>query len=177
MSQKQCGVLKGIIAGLLVTISVIIYGIIFDPFSLKTLSGIEPKLNLLAISLILPTVFLIISIGRLAKHRFFTPEDIDGSALTKGTNKATLLQSVLQNTLEQLVITVCVYSMWCFLMPMGWLSVLPLCSMLFAVGRIAFYFGYQKGAPSRAFGFSLTFYPTVLLFFILVVYKLLMLLS
>lgn len=172
LSKKQFGVLKGIIAGLSVTISVILYGIIFDPFSFSTLTSIESKLNVLAMSLFLPTVFLVISIGRLAKHRFFTPEDIDGIALSKGPNKAVLLQSLLQNTLEQLLITVCVYIIWCFSMPVDWLSVLPLCSILFALGRSAFYFGYQKGAPSRSFGFSLTFYPTVLLMLIMAIYYL-----
>lgn len=177
LSQKQRGVLKGIVAGLLVTISVIVYGIRVDPFSFNTLSGLETKLNVLGSSLFLPTIFLVICIGRLAKHRFFTAEDIDGSALTQGTNTATLLQSLLQNTLEQLVITVCVYCMWCFTMPMGWLSILPLCSILFALGRIAFYLGYKKGAPSRAFGFALTFYPTVLLLLIMAIYNLLAMLS
>jgi hypothetical protein len=31
------------------------------------------------------------------------------------------------------------------------------------VGRLLFYTGYAGGAPSRAFGFGFTFYPTVLL--------------
>jgi len=44
---------------------------------------------------------LLICIARLAKHRFFTPEDINGSALTSGTERARLLQALLQNTREQ----------------------------------------------------------------------------
>ncbi|WP_235860174.1 MAPEG family protein [Photobacterium aquimaris] len=82
-----------------------------------------------------------------------------------------MLQSLLQNTLEQLVITYGVYTAWCLLMPVAWLSAVPLCSILFAVGRILFFKGYRQGAPARAFGFALTFYSTVLLFIVLVVYQ------
>jgi len=34
---------------------------------------------------------------------------------------------------------------------------------LLVVGRIQFFRGYASGAPSRAAGFGLTFYPTVAL--------------
>jgi uncharacterized membrane protein YecN with MAPEG domain len=33
---------------------------------------------------------------------------------------------------------------------------------LFAVGRLLFWIGYRYGAKWRAFGFALTFYPSVL---------------
>jgi uncharacterized membrane protein YecN with MAPEG domain len=34
--------------------------------------------------------------------------------------------------------------------------------ILFAVGRLLFWIGYRRGAAGRAFGFALTFYPSVL---------------
>ena len=39
----------------------------------------------------------------------------------------------------------------------------PTAGLLFVIGRIAFFAGYARGAPARALGFALTFYPTVLL--------------
>jgi uncharacterized membrane protein YecN with MAPEG domain len=39
----------------------------------------------------------------------------------------------------------------------------PMAALLFVVGRISFFAGYAHGAPSRAFGFALTFYPTALM--------------
>jgi uncharacterized membrane protein YecN with MAPEG domain len=33
--------------------------------------------------------------------------------------------------------------------------------MLFFLGRVLFWQGYVRGAPARALGFALTFYPTV----------------
>ncbi len=172
LSVKQSGVIKGMAAAMLTSILVIWVSIVLDPLNYSQISQVSERLSVLGLALILPTFFLIASIGRLAKFRFFSPEDIDGSGLTSGTNEANVLQSLLQNTLEQLVITFGVYTAWCLLMPSSWLSVVPLCSILFAVGRACFFKGYNKGAPARAFGFALTFYSTVVLFLVLVGYQL-----
>jgi len=172
LSQKQSGVLKGMVSAMLTSILVILSAITLDPFNYSHISQLPERLSILGLSLILPTLFLIASIGRLAKFRFFSPEDIDGSGLTSGTNEAIILQSLLQNTLEQIVIAYGVYTAWCLLMPSSWLSVIPLCSVLFAIGRVLFFRGYSRGAPARAFGFALTFYSTVLMFLVLVVHQL-----
>ncbi|WP_163921795.1 MAPEG family protein [Photobacterium sp. Alg240-V54] len=171
LSNKQQGVIKGMGSAMLMSIVVISAAILYDPFHYSNISQISQKLAVLGLSLVLPTLFLIASIGRLAKYRFFSPEDIDGSGLSSATTEAVVLQSLLQNTLEQLVITYGVYTAWCLLMPVAWLSAVPLCSILFAVGRILFFKGYRQGAPARAFGFALTFYSTVLMFVVLVVYQ------
>jgi len=34
-------------------------------------------------------------------------------------------------------------------------------AILFVFGRILFWRGYARGAPARALGFALTFYPTL----------------
>lgn len=171
LSDKQLGVLKGMALAMTVSVLTIILGTSLDPFSYTLVENTQGRIDILGLSIILPTLFLVASIGRLAKFRFFSPDDIDGSALTKGSENASLLQSLLQNTLEQFIITVSVYTAWCFLMPVSWLSAIPLCSVLFALGRILFFKGYKNGAASRAFGFALTFYSTVVLFLILIVYQ------
>jgi len=38
---------------------------------------------------------------------------------------------------------------------------LPILTMLFVLGRILFWIGYHKSPHLRAFGFGITFYPTV----------------
>lgn len=172
LSKKQNGVLKGMASAMFISVAAILLAISFDPLSYSQINQSSEKLTVLALSLILPILFLIASIGRLAKFRFFSPEDIDGSGLTSSTNDTEILQSLLQNTLEQFVITFGVYTIWCILMPSSWLSVVPVCSILFAIGRILFFVGYSHGASARAFGFALTFYSTVVMFLVIIGYQL-----
>ena len=108
-------------------------------------------------------IFLIITIGNLARHRFMTLADIDGSGLTAGTDRAHVYQAILQNTLEQTVIAVLAHLFWASVMPFGALGAIPVAVTLFLIGRICFARGYVGGAGARAFGFALTFYPTVIM--------------
>ena len=130
---------------------------------LPAAASLEIRLEILAAALMAPAISLFICIARLAKHRFFTPEDINGSALTEGTSRAKLLQAMLQNTLEQLALALPVYVACAFLFPIGFLGLVPAAAAMFLVGRVLFYLGYSGGARSRAFGFAFTFYPTVML--------------
>ena len=123
--------------------------------------SLEFRLRLFAVSLMGPTATLLICIARLANHRFFSEDDIDGSALTEGTPQAKLLQALLQNTLEQLAIAAPVYFLAALTLQPSMLGAVPTVAGLFFVGRMLFFKGYAKGAPSRAFGFALTFYSTV----------------
>ena len=49
------------------------------------------------------------------------------------------------------------------LLPAGLIGWVPAAALLFALGRVLFVAGYASGAAARAFGFALTFYPTVTL--------------
>jgi uncharacterized membrane protein YecN with MAPEG domain len=48
-------------------------------------------------------------------------------------------------------------------MPVSWISAIPAATILFLCGRVLFLRGYRGGAPARAVGFTLTYYPTVLM--------------
>jgi hypothetical protein len=122
------------------------------------------RLKLAALVALAPTAMLFLCIARLAKHRFATPQDIQGSALTVGTDRARLLQSLLQNTLEQAVLALPIYFACSIFFPIRLLPLLVTATVLFVVGRLLFFQGYAQGAPSRAVGFGLTFYPSVALF-------------
>lgn len=106
---------------------------------------------------------LLWAIATLAKHRFFTADDINGSGLTTGTVRAKLLQSILQNTLEQTVLCVIANLAWIANAPHHLLIASPVSIILFIVGRVLFPKGYAAGAGSRALGFALSFYPSVLM--------------
>jgi uncharacterized membrane protein YecN with MAPEG domain len=135
----------------------------FSDSSIDLNGAVEFRLKLLAVSLMLPAVVHLISIARVAQHRFFCADDIDGSALAKGTPHVKLLQALLQNTLEQLMLAVCVYFFAALTLKTDLLALIPVASVLFFLGRILFFIGYAGGASSRAYGFALTFYSTVIL--------------
>ena len=160
LTQKQIGVFKGILIGLSITLCVVLFGAYANPFDFAETSSQVDRLGVAILSCIIPAMFLVFSIGRLAKHRFFSPEDIDGGGLTHGTDKANILQSILQNTLEQTLLATLVYLIWSVIMPATWLSVVPIASLCFGIGRLLFTIGYAHGASSRALGFALTFYSS-----------------
>ncbi len=163
MNSEQRGVAIGMASALLMALVFFTLAAIFGEARIAPGASVEFRLELLAVSLMAPAVSLFICIARLAKHRFFTPEDINGSALTEGTARARLLQALLQNTLEQVALALSVYSACSFTLPGHLLGLIPAAAAMFVVGRVLFYIGYSGGAPSRAFGFAFTFYPTILL--------------
>ena len=109
---------------------------------------------------LLPMLTLVVAIGRVANHRFYTPEDIDGAGLTDGTPQVHLHRAILQNTLEQVVLAVAAYAIWAVVMPYAWLGSIAVAALFFVAGRVLFALGYARGAPGRALGFGLTAYPT-----------------
>ena len=134
----------------------------------RLIASTKPELSW-AVCLLLPTLALAICIARLARHRFFTPEDIDGNGLARGTDRARLLQAILQNTLEQAALATPVYVAAIMLSPDYWRYSATVCACIFMIGRLLFFAGYSRGAPGRALGFTLTFYPTILLMLCLLV--------
>ena len=169
LSIKQRGVLKGMIAGATVTVVVIVGMIVAAPelLPLEASTGERIAFALRADAFI--ALWLGVSVGMLARHRFFTPEDIDGGGLTRGTETANILQASLQNSLEQTVLAVLAHLTWAVLMPASWMSVIPAAVVLFLIGRVLFLRSYRGGAPSRAVGFTLTFYPSMLMLIIVAV--------
>jgi len=164
LSKQQRGVVLGMAAALALSVAGLGAAVLVVPAGMlpDTLHG---RLQLAACSAVVPALALAVCIARLAAHRFVTPSDLDGSGMTEGTQQASLLQALLQNTLEQVALALPVYAAWAALAPPRWLGGLPVAAGMFALGRLLFFIGYARGAPGRAFGFALTFYPSVLLLF------------
>ena len=163
LSTKQAGVAKGMAIGMCIAVAIIAFGCWYNPFGFSDSMSGSDRLIVAIKSSLLPALFLGISIARLAKHRFFTPQDIDGGGSSEDSHHAQVLQSILQNTLEQLCLGVLLYFAWVVIMPANTLSVVPLAAIAFAVGRVMFFIGYDKSAPARAIGFTLSFYPSMLM--------------
>ena len=164
LSTKQRGVSKGIIIGMSISLCVFVASVLMHPVSSATHVTFAHRIYLAVNVAIAPVFCLALSIAALAKHRFFRPTDIDGSASSAGASEqAQILQSILQNTLEQTVLAAFVYLFWAMLMPARFLAVLCSAVLLFVLGRLLFALGYGKGAPARSLGFALTFFPTLLM--------------
>lgn len=169
LTEKQRGVFKGMMGGLTVTLLALALAIAFAPAAfLPDGSDAASALSHALQWDILVVVWLAASIAALARHRFFTPSDIDGGGLSDATATAKILQSILQNTLEQLVLALATHLIWAAAMPWRWQAAIPAAAMLFFLGRALFWRGYEHGASARALGFALTFYPTVVMLFALV---------
>ncbi|HZD26512.1 MAG TPA: MAPEG family protein [Alphaproteobacteria bacterium] len=163
LDGAQRGVLRGMMSALVLSLVLLLASIVWQPAFLVPLA---PPAERLAATLRWDAAVLaclILAIGSLARHRFFTPADIDGSGLTTATEHARVLQAVLHNTLEQAVIAVLAHLLWSVATPPGWQAAIPVAVLLFVIGRACFALRYSAGAAARAFGFALTFYPTVIL--------------
>ena len=106
-----------------------------------------------------PGLVMIAMVGRLAQRRFFDDAIIDGEAFS---GAAAIDQRVLSNTVEQLVLAMAVWPAAAVLLGAEGPGVILVLGVAFAVARLAFWFGYHRAPPLRAFGFAATFYPTVL---------------
>lgn len=169
LTEKQRGVLAGMAVGATATVAGIFAAAWWQPPALVPADSPLGRAAFVAAWDLLVVFWLLAGIGTLARHRFFTPQDIDGAGLGANSDRAHVLQSVLQNTLEQTVLAIAVHAAWAALMPVGLLAVIPVAAVLFFAGRLLFVLGYAKGAPHRAAGFAATFYPSVLMFAILAV--------
>ena len=168
LTDKQRGVLKGMTIGAATSLVVIIVAILLGPVLLSPEASAGERLAFALKADAFLALWLGVSIGLLARHRFFTPADIDGGGLSQGSETAKVLQATLQNTLEQTVLAVLVHLAWATLMPVSWMAAIPAAAILFLSGRVLFIRGYRGGAPSRAVGFALTFYPSVLMLVIVI---------
>lgn len=104
--------------------------------------------------------WLAATIGNVARLRFFSAADIAGSGSGSATAAVDRARAVLQNTLEQVVLAVPVHVALATLLASS-VPLITAFAMLFAIGRLLFWAGYARGAAARAFGFALTFYPSV----------------
>lgn len=101
---------------------------------------------------------LMAAVARVAAGRFFSADDIAGAGFAAASPKVAVDRAVLQNTLEQAVLAVLTHAA---LAAVDAARFVPPLVLLFVAGRLSFAASYQRGAGARAFGFALTFYPTV----------------
>ncbi len=163
MTRTQDGVLRGMALGAAIAVAIVALGAWANPFGYSSAMALDARLAVALRAAVWPALTLVACVGRLARHRFFTPEDIDAAAGPPGTRRALILQAMLQNTLEQGVLASLAYLAWAVVLPGPALSVVPLAAGAFVISRGLFIAGYASGAAMRATGFAIGFYTTVLM--------------
>ncbi len=161
LDPTQRNVVKGIARGAVFSAAVLLAGYLWFPWALK---GIESTADRLAFALtcdVFVFLWLLAGVVRVARMRFFSPQDMEGAGLTVESAPIKAERAVLQNTLEQVVLAIGAHLALATLLPAEDLGLIPTLVAVFAVGRLAFWLGYGHGASQRAFGFGTTFYPTV----------------
>lgn len=155
--QEQRGVALRMAAALCVTVLVSTTCLYLGAAAPTTLAE---RLIVTAKADVFVVCWLAATIGNVARLRFFSTDDIAGSGSGTSTAEVGRAKAVLQNTLEQVVLAVSVHVALATLVGSSVPLIVALAA-LFAVGRLLFWIGYARGAEARAFGFALTFYPSL----------------
>lgn len=113
-------------------------------------------------------LMLLAGVGTVARQRFFSDHDIDGSAPEQGSSVELNIRYI-ENTSEQVVLAFIAHLSLAVVIPIHLLHIIPLLVSLFVVARICFWIGYHISPAARAMGFAATFYPTVVAYVYVVV--------
>ena len=120
-----------------------------------------------------PTVgFFLILISHIGNTRFTSAQA--NPLEEKDKDKVEVHVRVLQNTLEQFVISFVLQLATATWINSSQMMIIPIIAMLFVVGRVLFWIGYLDpsfGRTNRSYGLPLTQFPSVFMF-IFCLYKL-----
>lgn len=161
----QRGVVRGMAAGLALTLLAVATGLLLPAMALPGSEAMADRLAFAARCAVVPALWVVVTIGAVARGRFVSPRDIAGSAFGTPSEAVAIGRAILQNTLEQALIAVLALFALATLLDWPALGLLPWLVLLFSIGRVAFWGGYRHGAAARAFGFATTFYPNAIALF------------
>ncbi len=162
LDAEQRRVLRGMSFAALAAATVLGFGIAFASPLMPPLPRIEDRIAFTLRCDLFVMAWLAAAVAAVARGRFFSAADIGGSGFSEAGPRIAVSSAVLQNTLEQALFAVVTHLVLASLLRGREMIVVPLLVGLFCAGRLAFWLGYKHGAGGRAFGFGLTFYPSVL---------------
>lgn len=111
--------------------------------------------------LVLPAAFFLVTIVRVGSQRFGNPSD-NPIRVVANSNSMEVNLRVLSNTHEQVVIFSLNTLALSVLLPYMYLSLLPIYSAVFLVGRVIFWMAYRHNPLWRAPGFAMSILPGVI---------------
>ena len=153
MSGKRPKIIAGMVAGMIWGVCILWYA-----STLPDLNTVNDRVTALAFGFFPVGIVAILMVGRLAQRRFFDDTIIDGEPF-KPESGGDIDQRVLSNTIEQIVLALCIWPLAGVLHGSG---VIVALGISFAIARILFWVGYHISPPLRGLGFAATFYPTIL---------------
>ncbi|WP_333573092.1 MAPEG family protein [Sphingomonas sp.] len=156
---EQRGVAIGMASALLLTILVL--GLVAFVTHHRSAPPFPQRLqDALRIDLLV-ILWVAVGIANVARLRFFSEQDIGGSGGHQASEQVRIANAVLENSFEQAVLAMVTHLIVAATFE-GSTPLIAALACLFALGRLLFWRGYKRGASGRAFGFALTFYPSVL---------------
>jgi len=155
--QEQRGVAFRMAAALCVTILI---STICLRWGAAAPASLTERLYVAARADVFVLCWLAAAIGNVARLRFVSADDIAGSFPGTASTDVGRAGAVLQNTLEQVALAIPIHATLAILVTSS-IPLIVALAALFSIGRLLFCIGYARGAQARAFGFALTFYPSV----------------
>jgi uncharacterized membrane protein YecN with MAPEG domain len=169
LEYEQRRVIQGVVIAILVGTVALLGSYLFVPFPRHGTANVAERIALALRVDILVFAWLIAAIANVGTGRFFSRDDIQGAGFYPPSERLVIPVAILQNTLEQTVLAVGAHLILATMLMGQELILLPVLALLFCVGRAAFWVGYRGGAGRRAFGFALTFYPTLLAYVLAII--------
>ncbi|MBY0242346.1 MAG: MAPEG family protein [Burkholderiaceae bacterium] len=158
-NSDQMGIIRASAIALALAATCLVVGYVWLPPSLLELNSTMDFGERITFTLkadILIFIWLAGCVRAVSSGRFHSSADIRGSAFGPPSRAISVRAAVLQNSLEQSLLAFGGHLTLAALLQGPELRLIPLLVTLFLVGRVAFAFGYAKGAAGRAFGMALT---------------------
>jgi hypothetical protein len=170
LRPEQKGVVRGIVpAAIFCALFLVVGYLAVPPPEIPTSEGAGARIAFALQADVFVFLCLVAAVGLVASLRFFSPQDIGGSARGDPGERIRVPLAFLQNTLEQCVLAVGAHLALAAVLRSPEMRLIPLLVALFVIGRATFWIGYRGNGLGRAFGFATTFYPTVFAYALAVV--------
>ena len=158
-AQNNSIVKRGIVSGLIVTV-IVFPGLYFLLPHFSHELDLLKRLQLGISCLVFPGLFLLVLILRIGSQRFGNVSE-DPTEVIADSRAMKIDLRVLSNSHEQVMLFVINTLGLAVLLPFSYLSLLPIYSGLFVIGRVSFWAGYRHHVLWRAPGFALTVLPAL----------------
>lgn len=127
-------------------------------------SSFGGRMQFLAPWLLIPALAVLACTIVTMLCRFFQADAFDGTRRPASSFLEINLR-VTQNTLEQAFLAIAAWAGLALTLPASRLTLIPALAILFGIGRLLFWIGYQIDPAWRAIGFALTALPTMVALF------------